>query len=788
MINKEKEDYDLEFSRDYDVPDEDLTDAQKAARYAEDFATALDVERSRIIQQVESEVHAKLSKSYNLYVGVKDSDGNDTFERSIPQPTSGSVIYQNITRQITNDGVNQLGDLLFPSDDRNYGVKEVPLTPPPVSIAMEGAIDAKGEALTDAEGNQLSNQQYYERLQVKLRRKVKRMFTKMDGALIAAKYPEKARQVIRDAGIFGTGILKGPIPGKVSLGRWAKAKGGQWKLRPSEKLEPDVQVVSPFDFFPDMSASNLDEAGYIWERSYLHPEDLAKDAKKKGWNPEIVERLLASGVHQVDTDGSIRDQTRAARGLNSLRSEGRYVIWERHGWLNHTQCEHLPMEVPEKFADGGYGIVTMCNSRVLNVVFSPYENPEHMYSVYNWDEDPFCIFGDGIPILMDQPQHIYNSAWRMAVDNAGLAAIPQVVINKKTIEPADPSEAGDYTLRPGKQWFRTGSEYSNEGSADPFALMAIQQDIQQLFVIIDKATNDAYELSGVTRVNKANAGLDNAPVTLGATQIVQNNNSVSRRGQARRWDDQITSTLIRRVYEFFMQFEDDDEIKADMAIEPRGSTVLLSKELVASNLMQLYQVTANGKEEGVKPLALLRAIASSMQFSEGRFVETEDEEEMRIANAQDAVSPEQQMQQQELELKQQELQLKMQELQLRERDVSTKEAQIELEHSRLQVDAQMQQQKLLLESQKHQDSVQVKVAQMQGKAEEVMNKLSVDMEKLNKTDSTNRDIAHAGIQSKREGDSYKDSIRAKEIEIKARDTALYERELNHKISTGQEGV
>ena len=781
MSNKEKEDYDLEFSKDYDIPEEDLTDAQRAARHAEDFTTALDVERSRCIQQVESEVHAKLSKSYNLYVGVKDSDGNDTFERSIPQPTSGSAIYQNITRQITNDGVNQLGDLLFPSDDRNYGVREVPLTPPPVSIAMDGAIDAKGEALTDAEGNQLSNQQYYERLQVKLRKKVKRMFSKMDEALIAAKYPEKARRVIRDAGIFGTGIIKGPIPGKVSLGRWAKAKGGQWKLKPNEKLEPDVKVVSPFDFFPDMSASTVSEAGYIWERSYLLPEDLTKEAKKKGWDSEIVSRLLASGVHQLDTDGSIRDQTRAARGLNSLRSEGRFVLWERHGWLTHTQVEHLSVDVPEKFSDGGYAIVTMCNSKVLNVVFTPYEHPEHMYSIYNWDEDPFCIFGDGIPILMDQPQHIYNSAWRMAVDNAGLSAIPQVIINKKTIEPADPNEAGDYTLRPGKQWFRTGSEYSNEGSAEPFALMAIQQDIQQLFVIIDKATNDAYELSGVTRVNKADSSLDNAPVTLGATQIVQNNNSVSRRGQARRWDDQITSTLIRRVYEFFMQFEEDDEIKADMAIEPRGSTVLLSKELVASNLMQLYQVTANGKEEGVKPLSLLRAIASSMQFSEGRFIETEDEEQMRIANSQNSMSPEQQMQQQEIELRQQELAL-------RDREVAAKEAGIELEHSRIQIDAQIQNQKLLLESQKHQDGVQVKVAQMQGKSNEVMNKLSVDMEKLNKTDSTNRDIAHAGIQSKREGDSYKDSIRAKEIEIKARDTALYEKELNHKIATGQEGV
>lgn len=772
-----QDDYDLEFARDDDIPEEELTEDQKRLRELQALTNEMVAEKRTAMNDKKNEVEPRLVHAARAYKGYRDREGNETLEEQFDAPKVNNRVYLNITKQITNDGASQLGDLLFPSDDKNYGMKAVEIPEPPLTIAQAPAVDSKGEPLLDDQGNQLTNQQAHNRRVERMRRKTNRMFKRIDTALIDGKYPQKGRQCIRDAAIYGTGILKGPVITKAGAS-WAKKKGGEYKLKASEKLSPSVKVVNPFDFFPDLSATTPDEWGYTWERSFIRPMELQKMAVKLGFDKRETSRLLAQGPSPVPSlDDDAREVARENTFSASL-SVGRFEMWERRGAIHrkHLQAAGVEPGTKDIYVDC---ILYMVQDRVMKVVVNPFEKDDTVYSLFNWDEDPMSVFGYGIPYLMADPQHAYNTAWRMTIDNSGIATQPQVVIDRKQIKPMDGSN--DYSLSAGKVWERTGEVYSNERNDKPFDVFTIGQDIQQLFTLMDKAEESAYELTGVTRVDKQQQVNDNAPLTLGATQIQQNNSSVSRRSQARRYDDQITSTLIERFYNFFMQFEPNDDIKGLMVVEPRGSTILLSKELQASNLMTFYQVTQGGQSEGVKGLELLRAISASMQHPVGQFIYTDDEmqriaeqqaqQEQQVDPSVAAMERESAIKEAEIELKQGELQLKFQ--------IAQSDYQLKVEETQRRLELEYM--KLSASERQNSEKTQAAFAQL-----DVKSKMDFDIKMFQ--EKTKRDIATASINSKRLSDQEASLKANSELSLRKQEADRKDLELQNKITTGQSGI
>ncbi|NRA31029.1 MAG: hypothetical protein HRU11_12310, partial [Parvularculaceae bacterium] len=669
-MNDEQRNYELEMARELDADERTPEQRQMLAQMA--HANTLDSERREAVNyRRASGVDDRLVLSHGLYEGQRDSNGKETFDRKVEMPDSGNRVYFNITRQITNDGAAQLGDLLFPNDDRNYGLNPGPIAEPPLALQQEPAVNKKGEPLLDEQGQPLTNMQAHRRRVDRAQRKCKRMFKKLDASLIASRYPTKARKIIHHAAMYGTGIIKGPVPVRESKGRWAKKADGGYAVRAGEGLKAEVSIVSPFDFFPDGSATDVDECRYIWERTYMEPAALEK---AHGFRQEAVRRLLDVRPLTEETETEdIREEAKSQQTGEKL-SDGRFVVWERRGTVPREVLESFDVDAPgkDRFFDA---VVYMCQGEILRVVVNKFENKDPIYSVFCWDEDPLGIFGYGIPWLIRDPQATYVAAWRMALDNGGISAMPQIVLDQSQIKPID----GKMELRGGKLWQRTGDTINLDGKRPAFEVFNINQNLNELWAMMDRAVDDSYELSGVTRVEKSQGGLDNAPVTLGATQILQNNTTVSRRALARRWDDDVTLGLITRFYDFFMQQDPDDDIKAHMVVEPRGASVLLAKELQASNLMQLYQMTGGGQAEGVKSVELLRGIAGVMQVPEGKFIETEDEYDQRIAAEQEQGA------QPSVE----------EQIALRQADVD--EANVELAQGRLQLDTAVADHKQQLE-------------------------------------------------------------------------------------------
>ena len=762
--------YDMEMARE--TEEDDRTPEQKANLRKADAGGMLETERyNAVSERRASGVDDRLVRSYQLYEGMRDGNGSEGFDSGLEKTVIGSRAYTNIVRQITNDGSSQIGDLLFPSDDRNYGLKPLRIASPAMEIQDDPAINSKGKELTDAEGNPLSNKMAHLRRVEGAKIKTKRMFTKLDGALVQARYPTKAREAIKHGAIYGAGVLKGPLPVKTKKGRWAR-KGGKYGLNTDLPMTPDVRLVNPMDFYPDATAICIEDCRYTWERIPMQPQDLELNINKLGYDKEAVRRILTTNPVNTNIDGSdVVDE--AKRPVNTEgRQTGRYLAWERHGVLKREDLEALGVTLPDNDTIYFNSIVTTCNSEVLKAVLVSYESDESLYSVYCWDEDPLNIFGYGIPWLMQDQQASYVASWRMALDNGGLSAAPQVLIDRSMVTPVD----GKWQMHGGKEWYIKENTYEVGSKNAPFQVVQITQNLKEIFTMMDRSIADAYEVTGVTRVDNQ-GGLDNSPVTLGATQIMQNNSTVSRRGQARRWDDRITLGLITRFYDYFMQFDEDNDIKANMEVEPRGSTVLLAKELTATNTIQLYQMTEGGQAEGAKGIDILRGVESAMQIPSGSYIETAVEQEAREAAAAEAAA---------------EGETPDPMIAIEDRKVAVMEAEVELRVARDKVDEMVKINKVELDNARLQledaiagasndDKLQSRVDAYHAKMDELEMKRQAQIQSIQEVNQTKRDTTAAKLGA--------DELTAtKAANVKEREVANKEAELSYKMRTGNQGI
>lgn len=109
--------------------------------------------------------------------------------------------------------------------------------------------------------------------------------------------------------------------------------------------------------------------------------------------------------------------------------------------------------------------------------------------------------------------------------------------------------------------------------------------------------------------------------------LLNNNANVITRDSVKNWDDGVTHGFLTRMYDWNMQNSPNEEIKGDYEVDARGSSVLLSKEIQAQNLMALGANYAPSPLFGpmMKPIELLRKIVQAMHVAQDDIVKSDSE-------------------------------------------------------------------------------------------------------------------------------------------------------------------
>ena len=559
-----------------------------------------------------------------------------------------SRLFINLTRPKTNAMGARFKDLLFPTDEKNWGIQPTPV--PRMTEAAEKAAtlareleqqamqaqqaaaappqqpEPPGQAQAPSMGGpapqqpQPDPQQLMQQAQAakeawsklnavleEARRRSNLMAETMDDQLTECGYQAIKRDQIDWAMKIGTGVTKGPVTGDRMRRGWKQqpVQGpdgnpvvdpvtgqtqvqGPHYLDMAEGDQPGFRLVDPFGYFPDMDVARVQDGNGDFERHLMNPKKLRELQRLKGFDVDALRRLLAS--KPIAAAPAYISQLRNIRGEAQDISGPVYQVWEYNGPLEPEQMRMLALAMNNEVAYNTVAevdpltqvnaCVWFCDNEVLKFALYPYDSGECMYSVFNLVKDESCVFGYGMPAILRDLQSAFNAAWRTMMDNAGLSAGPQVVIDKSTVEPAD----GDWKLRQRKIWYATkGITKENP----PFQVYQIQDNQASLMNIIILAERLTDMVSTVPPMAQGEVGTMPKNTPFGTTVLSMNAANVVFRDGIKNFDDDVTVPDLRRLYDWNMQFNPNDEIKGDYDVKATGSSVLLVRELQAQSLMAI---------------------------------------------------------------------------------------------------------------------------------------------------------------------------------------------------------
>ena len=604
------------------------------------------------------EIEQRWLKDVRAFHGIYDHQTEGRLKLS-----GGSRAFVKATRAKTVALEARLFDMIFPTDDRNWGIQATPV-PKLSKEAKEATLRATkaAEQATDAEaagntqeaaelvaaGNDQAERAKAANAEIlKANESSEAMQEEMDDQLTEAQYPSKSRDMIHDACLLGTGILKGPVVNGATRGRWLPVEredgsySDEYMLEQRADPRPSVSRVDPWAFFPDMSASKIEEAEFTFERYLWTKKDLRKMVRTHGFDQNAVRELLRdedrksrrgeSGLHYLT-------QLRSLTGETDGTITGRFVGWEYHGALEQGEVttilralgrseEAEQIELEDDPLREFRVVVHFCDGKILKIAEEyPLDSGETLYSVFNIEEAEGSIFGYGVPHIMSDSQIALNSSWRMAQDNSGLSVGPQAMIDKDSIQPAD----GDWTMKPKKVWLRTKAAAPN--APDPIQFFNVPNNMDEISAIIRIALEFIDMETGMPMPQQGEQGA-NTTQTVGGMTILQNSANVIFRRIVKNYDDGIIAPTMRRFYDWNMQFNPETKIKGDMQIDARGTAVLLMKELQSQNLMLIVTqlMSHPAIQPMLKPYKNVQKLFQSMMIAPDETMVTEDEYKENMA-------------------------------------------------------------------------------------------------------------------------------------------------------------
>jgi len=572
----------------------------------------------RLQNDAQTQVQLRQQTEERWYQDVRQFNGQYDPGTFSDQSQYGSRVFVPLTRRLVNLCEARLSDMLFPSDQRFFIIEPTPVPdfdqadqlsdqlPPDHPVTMP-------EGVTMTAGN---IQAAIKSLIEESKTRNDAMQREIDDQLAECHFPSVARDVIHDAVLLGTGVLKGPFPMLKTTKRWQKDEAtGSHVLSMERTPKPVVERVDLWNFFPDMAATTIGDCDVVFERHFLSKRQLA-DLK----NLPDVDLDALREILDAEPNAPVSNYRERLRSINGASGapDNKYEVWEYHGPITAQDLKDCGCEVEDDDPLEQYtGIVWFCEGIVLKAALNPMDSNELPYRVFTWQKDESSIFGFGLPYEVRDQQVSANSSWRAMLDNMGLCVMPQVVIDEGSVEPVN----GNYGLEPGKFWRnkRPGSD-ARQG----IQFVEINSRLPELSSIFG-ASKALIEEVGTMPAFMAGGDAPSKMQTATQASIEWTAANLWVRRCIRNWDDDITGPMVTAFYDYNMQWSEKEEIKGDSKVKALGIAALVELEGQASRMQMLSQAASAMKLPMHTQYAMLREYSRSLKLDPDRWLPTEQE-------------------------------------------------------------------------------------------------------------------------------------------------------------------
>lgn len=530
-------------------------------------------------------------------------------------------------------------DLLFPANSmRNWDVTPTPIpnvTPEQKKQVIELLTQAMQpqpvEGQPPAPPVKPSRSDIDKAVKQMVKSAAEEMVKTIDDQLQEAKYKEAARQVIHSGNLYGTGILKAPLVERKVRQRFIH-QGGKWVMRNETFVTPFVDYVPIWRFFPDMTATDIENCRYVYERHLMTKTAMLRLAEKKSFNGKKIKEYVDS-----NPDGLVRpryyDTELKAIGERQATNDnksGQYEVLERWGWLDAQALVSVGVKVPaDRMHETFFSNVWLLpNGEVIKAVLQPINGVTWPYHLYYFDKDETSIFAEGLAAVMRDDQGMLNAGTRMILDNAAITAGPQLEVNMRLLTKNEKAEE----MFPFKIWPRTGED----PTAHAVRVLDMPSHLPELQAIVGMFENNADEVTAIPRYMSGENATQGAAGTASGMSMLMGAASIVMKDLITAFDDGITKPFISALYRWNMQFNKNDKCKGDFNVVASGASSIVAKEVRAQQLDQFASLSANPMDAPyIKRDKLLRQRAEAHDLVD--VVKTEEEvaeEQNNPANAQ----------------------------------------------------------------------------------------------------------------------------------------------------------
>jgi len=557
------------------------------------------------------------------------------------QRQGGSEIYMMITEVKCRAAESWLRDILMDTGTPPWDIKPTPI--PDLPEARDQGIDAIlgvrvaemvgsiGQAPTQADITQLKEVIAQElRFQVlqDAQNRTDGMKSKIEDQFVEGGFAEAFNEFITDLVTFPAAIIKGPCIRRQRKLSWDTDAEGKTIAVADEQLAPEFERVDPFRFYPEPGISKVKD-GYVFEHHPLTRMSLSDLIGVPGYDKDAIRELLTVGNGQSWINSDINQEKDELERKHSTEQRPTEIYDALEFWgkvsgkmLLEWGLTDEEVEDPTKEYDAN---VWMVGNYVIKAILNYDPLGEKPYAVTSFIRNPGAFWGKGIPEIIEDVQSVCNAAARSMVNNMGIASGPQVEVNLERI----PSNEDITQMHPWRIWQVLNDPLGGSAPAVRFnqpddnsgSLMAVYQQFSKL----------ADDHSGIPSYLSGDLNVQGAGRTASGLSMLMGSAGKSIRQVVMHIDADIIKLIVHRSFVYNMRYSEDESIKGDAQIIPRGAINLAVKDTVNTRRVEFLQATANefdmeiiGKDGRA---AILREVAKGLQMPEDEVVPTREKVE-----------------------------------------------------------------------------------------------------------------------------------------------------------------
>ena len=144
-----------------------------------------------------------------------------------------------------------------------------------------------------------------------------------------SKGSSEIRSSLLESALLGTGIVKGPFNFNKKLNKWDMSDEGERTYNPLEVRVPRIEFVSCWDFYPDPSATSIEECEYIVHRHKMNKSQLRQLRNMPYFDEDAIRACLMEGPNyeEKDFESQLKDDARQDDYQTNFEVMEYWVLW-----------------------------------------------------------------------------------------------------------------------------------------------------------------------------------------------------------------------------------------------------------------------------------------------------------------------------------------------------------------------------------------------------------------------------------------------------------------------------